>query len=189
MTIINVNTNYGRIRRVCIDKPMNEITLLDIKEAVNLIENKLDLKIYSFEIDQDEVKKNQYDNYGVLNYFRDNIYSANVKKGFHDKSIDTGTLLMLIVSELSEALEADRIGKYADKDALRKCLSDIDNDKQQDFVELFSMSIKDSFEDEIADAIIRLFDLCGAYKINIAAHIKAKLYYNTTRPNKHGKNY
>ena len=53
----------------------------------------------------------------------------------------------------------------------------------------FEALVKDSVEDEIADAFIRLFDLCGFYGIDIEAHIKAKMAYNATRPAKHGKKY
>ena len=47
----------------------------------------------------------------------------------------------------------------------------------------------DSVEFEIADAIIRLFDLCGLYGIDIEKHIETKLAYNRTRGYKHGKAY
>jgi hypothetical protein len=44
-------------------------------------------------------------------------------------------------------------------------------------------------EDEVADAIIRLLDFCGARGIDIDWHIKNKLRYNATREHKHGKKY
>ena len=49
--------------------------------------------------------------------------------------------------------------------------------------------IRGTVPEEIADAFIRLFDLCGFYGIDIEAHIKAKMAYNATRPAKHGKKY
>ena len=94
---------------------------------------------------------------------------------------------MLVVSELSEALEADRKSKHAYLSAFyfreedRLC----DEHFRLDFEEL----IKDSFEDEIADAMIRLFDLCGALKIDIDNHIELKIRYNSFRPYKHEKKY
>lgn len=86
-------------------------------------------------------------------------YNAAVNKGFWSKSRRTPELLMLIVSELSEALEADRH----------------DNKK--------------NFNEEIADTFIRLFDLCGAYAINIEKEIKKKMEFNKKRPRLHGKRY
>ena len=53
----------------------------------------------------------------------------------------------------------------------------------------FQDYIKDSFEDEIADAVIRLFDLTEGFGIDLEKHIRMKLNYNKTRPYKHGKKY
>jgi NTP pyrophosphatase (non-canonical NTP hydrolase) len=57
----------------------------------------------------------------------------------------------------------------------------------QEDINQFKAVVKDTFEDEIADTIIRLFDLCGWLGIDIHKHIMLKLNYNSTRPYKHGK--
>lgn len=122
-----------------------------------------------------------------LNELSREIYEENKQRGFDVLKENVGQTLMLVVSELAEALEADRINKHAEMDAFefraedRKCLEDF----KCDFEEL----IKDSFEDEIADAIIRLLDLCGALKIDIDSHIDLKRRYNATREYRHGKKY
>jgi NTP pyrophosphatase (non-canonical NTP hydrolase) len=77
------------------------------------------------------------------------------------KHKNIGELLMLIVSELSEALEADRKHHYADLSQLEK------HKLKFPFKEIFENSIKNSFEDEIADVFIRLFDLCGYLEIKL----------------------
>lgn len=118
------------------------------------------------------------------------IHADNVDRGFRDGDVDFGTRLMLIVSELSEALEADRKGKpmpnlsnwEMGKIDWTTKLTDSDADA-------FRQSVKDTMPDEIADAIIRLLDLVGAIGIDIEAHMKLKLAYNRTRPFKHGKRY
>lgn len=46
-----------------------------------------------------------------LNFASQEIHKEARNKGFWDSERETGTLLMLCVSELSEALEADRKGK------------------------------------------------------------------------------
>lgn len=91
-----------------------------------------------------------------------------------DPNKNIGELLMLIVSELSEALEAHRCGRFAE---FRGCYSrlsldilkeDLSNPTSQSFVsavDAFEKVIKDTFEDEIADVFIRLFDLCGYLEI------------------------
>jgi NTP pyrophosphatase (non-canonical NTP hydrolase) len=57
------------------------------------------------------------------------------------------------------------------------------------FAAAFRSGIKDSFEDEIADAFLRLMDICGMLDIDIEKHIIMKSEYNKLRPAKHGKEY
>lgn len=52
-----------------------------------------------------------------LNEISKEINQQNVRKGFHEEPREIGTLLMLVVSELSEALEADRNNRHADFEA------------------------------------------------------------------------
>ena len=116
-----------------------------------------------------------------LNELSKVIHDIAISKGFWDKPSETGTLLMLVTSELPEALEADRKGKYADTKS--------HFDSNLDYIESFEANIKDTFEDELADALIRILDICGSRKINISQHVLLKLKYNQTRPYKHGKKY
>ena len=119
-----------------------------------------------------------------LNELSKEINDYAKSKGFWDKPRETGTLLMLIVSELAEAMEADRKKKCALPKEFKKNIDLGGNWKTN-----FEMYIKDTFEDEIADAFIRLFDLCGAMNIDIEYHINQKLVYNATREYRHGKKY
>jgi NTP pyrophosphatase (non-canonical NTP hydrolase) len=66
--------------------------------------------------------------------------------------------LMLIVSELAEALEGDRKNLMDDK-----------------------IAIYQARETELADAVIRIFDLAGAYNLRLADAFFDKLNYNKTR--------
>ena len=59
----------------------------------------------------------------------------------------------------------------------------------EEFSEDFDDAIKDTFEDEIADSVIRLLDMCGGLGIDIDTHIRLKLEYNKTRERLHGKSY
>lgn len=61
---------------------------------------------------------------------------------------------MLVVSELAEAVEADRIGKRADRGMFEKIMGD-----GVPAMEAFRVCIKNSIEDELADAVIRLADM------------------------------
>lgn len=111
------------------------------------------------------------------------IYAANKEKGFWDSPIETGTRLMLIVSELGEAIEAHRKGRFADLESFEKWEPVIG------FKEAFEKFIKDTYEDEIADTMIRCFDLSGGEDVSIGDHLELKLKYNATREHKHGKKY
>lgn len=115
------------------------------------------------------------------------IYTANRAKGFHEQQQHPAVYLMLIVSELAEALEADRKGKYTNPDAaawMHACCDD-----GHKYEEHFPQHIKDTHEDEIADALIRILDYCGNFGIDIESHVRWKLEYNKTREHKHGKKY
>ena len=113
-----------------------------------------------------------------LNALALKIHADAVAKGFYEKPRETGTMLMLVVSELSEALEADRTDRHAPGDF-----------SYGGATLEFRENVKDTFEDEIADSVIRLLDLCGHLDIDIDRHIKAKMEYNQTRPIRHNKNY
>ena len=123
-----------------------------------------------------------------------------MKKGFEIQP--NAIWLMLTVSELSEALEADRKNKHADLTAFEEKLPVVliakdcepmmtvtEEEAKRIFKEQFEKHIKDTFEDEIADAFLRLMQLCGAHKIDIERHIQLKAMYNQLRPPKHGKAY
>lgn len=67
--------------------------------------------------------------------------------------------LMLVVRELSEAVEEVRKPEQSRK----------------------------AFDEEICDVFIRLFDICGAMKINLDGGIAAKELKNSQRKFRHGK--
>ena len=121
-------------------------------------------------------------------------HKAVIEKGFTPQPVATN--LMLIVSELGEACEADRKNHHADFecydsvyiDAMEEWGNTIHPERTA-YREAFERGIKDSFEDEIADAFLRLMDLCGAMNIDIEKHIRMKAEYNLTREPKHGKAY
>lgn len=115
-------------------------------------------------------------------------YSNALEKGFHDKEQSVAEMLMLIVSELGEALEAHRTGKVLNSLEFSQIngivIEDIYSSKEG-----FEKYIKDTFEDELADVVIRIADMCGYLGIDLERHIKLKMVYNGTRERLHGKAY
>ena len=75
--------------------------------------------------------------------------------------------LCLMHSELSEALEEYRNGKFLDEIYYH-------GDKPEGFLI------------ELADVIIRICSLCGRFNLDLENAIKIKTKYNDTRPYKHG---
>lgn len=131
----------------------------------------------------------------TLNELRDRAHKNAIEHGFYDEEhiphseavlhAFTAQKIALIHSELSEALEADRKDNYAMHETFQSILEKGEND----FGRAFDNCIKNTFEDEIADAIIRLLDLCGALGIDIDNHVQMKMEYNESRPIKNGKKY
>jgi NTP pyrophosphatase (non-canonical NTP hydrolase) len=113
----------------------------------------------------------------ALNKYRDEAFAYAEKQGFHQSPTNFGERLMLIVSELSEALEADRLGSW--------CVAAPSTVKPEDY----GLVIKGTVEEKLSDALIRIFDLAGIYDIDMDSHVAAKMAYNRTRPYKHGKHY
>lgn len=122
-----------------------------------------------------------------LNELAKEIYDNSVSKGFYEEPIETGTRLALIHSEVSEALEADRMGLHA-QPGIVNYVND-PNSSDEYFKAQFKGNIKDTFEDELADAIIRCLDLAAHKGIDIESHVRAKMRYNSLREHKHGKKY
>lgn len=100
-----------------------------------------------------------------LNELRDKAYKTACDHGFHDADWSNGHFLCLAVSELMEAVEADRKGKHFPADEIEEY-----NSLQKDafHASAFKNYIKDTVEDELADAAIRLLDLAGLRKIDLS---------------------
>lgn len=118
------------------------------------------------------------------------IHQDNREKGFWDKERNVGEMLMLIVSELGEAMEALRKEKICDDETIKDlCNSSKSSDFRGYLHDDFLKYVKDTFQDEMADTLIRLLDLCGGLGIDIQSHVELKLAYNKLRPHKHGKKF
>jgi NTP pyrophosphatase (non-canonical NTP hydrolase) len=93
-----------------------------------------------------------------INELRDEIHSNNVTAGWWNNPREKGTLLMLIVSEVAEAMEGER------------------KDLMDDHLPHRKMA-----EVELADALIRILDYAGAFGYDIENAMFEKLEYNKNR--------
>lgn len=100
-----------------------------------------------------------------LNELVKEIHDNNVKAGWwtdlntgERKDRNVGELLCLVHSEISEAMEG-----------IRKNLKD---DK---------LPHRSMFEVELADAIIRIFDIAGAYNLDLGGAMQEKIDFNKSR--------
>ena len=115
-----------------------------------------------------------------LNELRDRAYKTACNHGFHDEELSNEHCLCLVISELMEAVEADRKGRLG-----KKCKSRFEMDynrypalveEEKRFKCSFEKNVKDTLPDELADAAIRLLDLCGLRKIDIEDFTEEMLY-------------
>ena len=98
-----------------------------------------------------------------LTELRNRAYRAACDKGFHDEQKPDAVYKMLIITEIAEAVQADRKGLYADKDKFDYAV----DRGAYDCEEAYEMYIKGSVEEELADIIIRMLDYCGLKQINM----------------------
>ena len=102
--------------------------------------------------------------------------------------------LSLIQKEISDSLNSLRTGKnfQSGKENLEKIIEMSKNplegaDPLLYFKGAYITHVKDTFEDELATAFIKLCDLCKKIDLDLEKFIELKLAFNKTRNEKHNK--
>ena len=98
-------------------------------------------------------------NADTLNRYAKDCHQRSVAKGFWDVPHSIGHSLMLAYGELYEAIEADRIGKWAKLDP--DAIDTLQRIEGAIYVQEFLRLVEGTVGCEIADAVIRLLDLLG----------------------------
>lgn len=101
-----------------------------------------------------------------------------VAKGWWDKEPSFGEVISLIHSEASEALEDYRNGHTPTEVWYET--------KRVSLTEQNPVRKPCGIPSELADIVIRVFDACGHYGIDLEEAVREKMAYNATRPQRHG---
>lgn len=136
----------------------------------------------------------------MINELSKQVHQNAKNKGFFEKEKNIGEMLALIHSEVLEALEADRKDRYYNPESgyvVGKDLSlngskwafDVVAENEEAWKNWFVSEVKNTFQDELADIVIRVMDLAAFKGIDLESHIKAKMRYNSMREKYHGKKY
>ena len=100
-----------------------------------------------------------------LNELRNQADRNAVVHGWHEENLSDEHFLCLVISELMEAVEADRKGKHAKVAMFKEWQGNSvplnEETRKRRFMEDFEAFIKGTVEEELADACIRLLDLAG----------------------------
>ena len=88
-------------------------------------------------------------------------YSIAKANGWHEEEHSDSHWLMLIITEIAEAVQADRKNLHADVEAFKKY------EMVLDFKENFERQIKNTVEDELCDVVIRCLDLAGLRRFDL----------------------
>lgn len=135
-----------------------------------------------------------------LNNLAGVIHEEAVKKGFWDKEDrNVGEMLMLVVSELAEALEEHRSGMpafYREHPPTPLTLVAEIGDVEKARLLYLEYREKEGHLPkpegvavEAVDAIIRLLDFLSSLNVDIDGILEEKFRYNQSRPPMHGKKY
>lgn len=95
---------------------------------------------------------------------RDRAYTNACNHGFHDCEYKDDHWLMLVITEISETVQADRKKKRTRKDE-ENTYRFLQKDKFYGYA--YENYIEGTVEEELADVIIRLLDLAGLREINL----------------------
>lgn len=104
------------------------------------------------------------------NKLSEKAHANAIEKGFWRERKGNEHCLMLVVTEISEMVEADRKNQHANTKDFQKDLECYElyhkTHHVQDPKQLFEKHIKNTLEDEFADVAIRLADLAGALGVD-----------------------
>lgn len=129
-----------------------------------------------------------------LNVLAKDVHQNAINHGWWEKEREFGSLVALMHSELSEALEEHRNGHEPTETYFPCENNDCRNNYEGNCyknVDAYKTTCDiilkpEGIPAELADVIIRILDYCGKEGIDIEEAIRIKHEYNKTRPYRHG---
>ena len=123
-----------------------------------------------------------------LNALKKEIYGNAVAHGFHDEKLTVEHFLGLVLSEIGEAINADRNPNAPTVTEATLEQAQLLADQSIGhvaFVEFFKSNIKGSVIEELADVAIRILDLAGKLEMKFDDDLEANdLVFDTTFPDR-----
>lgn len=117
----------------------------------------------------------------MLNKLCKEAHENAVDHGWWEEEKSFGELIALCHSELSEALEEYRKGEF-----LNIIYYSDEQGSEYGSDDPFEHLKPKGIPTELADVLIRIFDMCGHYGIDLDEAVRIKMEYNKTRPYRHG---
>ena len=103
-----------------------------------------------------------------INKLKEEAYQTAVDHGWYEQKRSITHHIMMVVTELGEAINADRSRKYAERVMFEEMIElDYPFSFDVHWAACFEQYIKDSVEDELADAVIRLLTILGGKGVTI----------------------
>ena len=123
-----------------------------------------------------------------INEFIQQAHQIAIDHGWHNgEERNFGEMIALMHSELTEALEEARAG--AEPTYTYYECTKVGYDCYNLKCEICRCGKPCGIPSEFADLVIRVFDACGLYGIDLEAAIAEKMAFNRGRPYKHGKQF
>lgn len=115
-----------------------------------------------------------------LNKLKEEVYQCAISHGWHEEDLSDEHCLCLVISELMEAVNADRKNSHADVKSFKHAIDNAlreehlsGNEYEIHFSTSFQVYVKDSVEDEIADTVIRIMNFAGMKHAKIDDNLEA----------------
>lgn len=102
-----------------------------------------------------------------LEKLKNEAFETAKAHGWHDEEQPDETYLMLIITEIAEAVQADRKGRHAAVIPFNEDVETFDEGDDDGWKHEFETHVKNSVEDELADIIIRCLDLAALRGISL----------------------